>query len=315
MSVSILYLLFLRYVISARAAQAFVCITGQLNRLEIQTKIQNFIKPNAGKIDVSFVLDLNSKYATNTVVGNRSLPSMNEVVSQFESAGARVLFFNTQAQTAAPDVSSVYVMQLDKRKFSLEKRLERARNHFRQYEAYARCNYEALTRDYDVYLRIRDDTMFSSAFLISPLPDGIHVPRCNAWGGVNDRSILIVGKTYAGVYFSLLDRFKNFDRGFSHDQRRSIVNPETFLATSMVSANIPIHFDCEFNFSFLSSHVDMSTGKSCVTAIDRGLSPYSRPSPLDTCSFNRSSIVRKCSLTDESIPDCPVLDQKMNILG
>jgi hypothetical protein len=286
--------------------RAFVCITGQLSRLETKTKLLFLIKPNSKihTIDVAFVLDPNSTYATNFVVQRRKVASPREVSLLFEGAGARVLFFNTEAQSSNPPVSSIYLKQLNKRKFSAKERLDRAQNHYRQYEANSRCN-NATSDFYDLFIRLRDDTMFSSVMNLSPLKNGIHVPRCNSWGGINDRGAIVVGFRYANVYFSLFERFKNFDSAFAPERRRAIINPETFLAVSMEDAQVPIHFDCAFQLPFLSSHLSVAT-ENCVTDIDRGMSQSSKPSPLDSCSSQAGLIGVRCSKTDDWIPKCPL---------
>jgi len=302
-TVSVMHVFILLFGV-AFSLRAFLCITGQLSRLEMDTKLRFFVTPNRElhEIDVAFVLDTNSTHSTNNVVPRGAVASPSEIVLSVEEAGATVLFFNSQKQTENPTVSQIYLKQLNKRKFLPEQRLERAQNHYRQYEASSRCRIPHLSHIYDMYIRLRDDTMFTTQFILSPLPEGIHVPRCNSWGGINDRGAIVVGLHNAVIYFSIIDRFMTFDRTFKPERRRAIFNPETFFAESMADANVTVHIDCAMRLPFLSSHLDIF-GR-CVTEIDRGLSQWSKPSPLDTCPSVRIGIGVRCSMTDEWIRKC-----------
>jgi hypothetical protein len=278
------------------ALSVFICITGQLSRLEIFTKVNSIISPNRHhRLDVVFVLDPNSQRSTNLMLPHRELSyTESQVVVEFEKAGANVLFFDNRSQTDDPQVSATYVKQLNKVWMHKDARYQRAQNHFRQYEAFRRCNVQP---SYDLYVRLREDTLVLSECRFSMLPVGIHVPRCNSWGGLNDRAAIVVGFANAKVYFhDILRYFDGFDSFFSATQRRSIRNPETFLAAVMTLTNVPIHIPCNTSLPFMSSHFD-GNGR-CATEMDRGR--WSPNSPYDSC--NRP-IWEDCVLP-RNIPSC-----------
>jgi hypothetical protein len=278
------------------ALSVFICITGQLSRLEISTKLESLISPNRHHhMDVVFVLDPNSQRSTNLRLPHRELShTENQVVGEFEKAGANVLLFDNRSQADDPQVSATYVEQLNKVWMHNDTRHKRAQNHFRQYEAFRRCNVKP---GYDLYVRLREDTMVLSEWRFSVLSGGIHVPRCNSWGGLNDRAAILVGFANAKVYFhDLLWYFEGFDSFFSATQRRSIRNPETFLAAVMTLMNVPIHIPCNTSLPFMSSHFD-GTGR-CATEMDRGR--WSPKSPFDSC--NRP--IREDCVLPRNIPLC-----------
>jgi len=305
LQMSILVLLSMA-ICSCESLKIFMCVTGQLSRLEVMTKIQFVVKPNhrAGAlIDVGFVLDVHSNYSTNLGV-ELFKPDQAALVAHFQNSGANVVFFDARNQTEDPFISPTYVQRLDNTFRSIEFQRRRAANHFRQFEAISRCNSQVAVADYDVYVRLRDDALFvANMNLTQPWLPGIHVPRCNAWTGINDRGAIIVGRAHADAYFRLLfHHFVNFD-AIPPEGRSTIRNPESFLAYVMRAGNVPIHIDCNFSMPFVSSRREK--GSPCVTNIDLG--EVSHSSPYENCENRPLGPGVRCIATD--LPRCK--QQKM----
>lgn len=161
--------------------RAFVCITGQLPRLDLENKLQNLILPwiqeNQIHIDIALVLSDSDNHSINRA-GDRKQKffSMDDVLSylhkQTSSVRDYVSILNTELdiQSIKPILNIQY---MDHRgngtKQTLDELKHRVRNHIRQFESMAKCQ-RLLSRQlalknpstihsyyYDIVHRIRDD--------------------------------------------------------------------------------------------------------------------------------------------------------------
>lgn len=252
---------------------AFVCITGQLSRLELGSKLEHLFAANVGEFDIDVMLVLaNSTRFTNNFVPVHRSTSVVAVVDQLLRLRVRSVWNDTRPQSMSPEINEEYLIQLDKFNMTAEARRGRANNHHRQWEAMGRCwSPRAANQMYDVYLRIRDDSYFwapLSLALFAGKP-GVHVPRCNSYAGINDRGALIVGKENAQSYFT--QPIAQVRRPIA----RYVLNPETYLLFILTSARIAIHLHCDYSLTFISSHMDKQN-RICTTPQDLGIG-YSGP--------------------------------------
>jgi hypothetical protein len=139
-----------------RKPRAFVCLTGQLGRLELKHKIKNMFEPLALKfaVDVALVLDnsttdikwTNHMKGIHEATATTSSPKPEystmgaaEALLQSHSSVANVVSLG-YTQVADPVVSEQYLSMLNNPTSMHSARLRRrAENHVRQFEALALC--------------------------------------------------------------------------------------------------------------------------------------------------------------------------------
>lgn len=173
--------------------RAFVCITGQLPRVELSNKVDHLFRPWVEQygvhIDVALVLagtdhvsverrkrdeggdGGSGESRSGDWGGGEGYRTLGEVRAELEALGPGVVVLNADdslsVQSSDPILNPTYVRQRDESDphMSHEDTLERVRNHVRQFESLAACGRhltEALSRGtgnhYDVIHRIRDDS-------------------------------------------------------------------------------------------------------------------------------------------------------------
>lgn len=256
---------------------AFLCITGQFGRLELASKLMRVVDANCGEfdIDVMLVLASSSLRFTNSFVSLRRNTSLDHAAGEFLQHGARHVWSDIRRQIESPNLNAQYLKQLNKPEMNAAARKNRAINHYRQWEALSRCWSRIENQTYDVYLRIRDDAYFwaplnMSLFVRTP---GVYVAHCNSYRGINDRGAIIVGMSNARLYYT-----QPLERAHA-PLARNIDNPETYLAHVLRTVRVPIHVDCTYSMTFVSSRTD-HRNQTCVTMVDRG---NAQPSPLARC--------------------------------
>lgn len=260
---------------------AFVCVTGQLSRFELQSKMTFFFVPNvaAGVLfHVNLVLSPTSRHVTNRRSGISGWRShdLGDIVSAFESLRINV-HVDIREQTSNPPINAAYLKQLDKLHLREDERIARVQNHYRQWEALSRCwDGVAMDTQYDSFVRLRDDSLFWSPMILTHFrgAPGVHVPHCNSWWGINDRGAIVLGSDFARVYFTQM--LIHWNESLTID----VVNPETYMAAILRKNYVPIYVNCGYFFTFLSSHIGRKN-ETCTTWHDRGASP---PSPFDLCA-------------------------------
>ena len=239
-----------------------LCITGQLMRMELWSKLVNLVRPNMHDydMDVLFVLDPESNLAVNER-RNKGLPStvLNESdlvahVSRFCPTCTTSVDFYTQPKK--PVVAHNYVLDLDKgpRNFTAV-RANRAMVHARLFHSWSRC-LAGFTRDpkadYDVFVRVRDDLVFPMPIAITRdmWEDAVAVMDFCGWTGFNDKAALVDAK-FAHQYF--VNPLSNML--LYYDQLRSMLpiikNPESVLRASLLFDRVPARLLGVDQFPFL----------------------------------------------------------------
>eukprot|EP00930_Biecheleria_cincta_P092382 TRINITY_DN8226_c0_g1_i1.p1 TRINITY_DN8226_c0_g1~~TRINITY_DN8226_c0_g1_i1.p1 ORF type:complete len:638 (+),score=99.13 TRINITY_DN8226_c0_g1_i1:115-2028(+) len=205
-----------------------VCITGQLGRLELDSKIRNIIRPamKAGmEVRVALVMDPRAE----TVYVHRPLGTLfTQILETGANQSYKVVdgpFKNLwDAANAMPHGVSVIFDPFAPEGFQVDDRYlpyqmydkhnnyteayarTRVKSHTRQWQALDRC-WDQLGQfgfeDMDYLLRIRDDDYILNSFVPSgPAKRGLRVPPCMTCHGMNDRLAMAVGSDAARLYLS-----------------------------------------------------------------------------------------------------------------
>jgi len=234
-----------------------VCVTGQLGRLELNSKIRNIIRPamKAGlEVRVALVMDPRPETVyvhrpLGTVFMQTSASSSNQsykvVDGPFKSLwdaanvmphGVSMIF-----DPFAPDSFQVddrylpYQMYDKKNNYTEAYARTRVKSHTRQWQVLSRC-WDQLGQfgfeDMDYLLRIRDDDYILNSFVPSgPANRGLRVPPCMTCHGMNDRLAMAVGNDAARLYLSSpLDKMRyHFDDVLARHRARTdeTLNPES----------------------------------------------------------------------------------------
>jgi glycosyltransferase involved in cell wall biosynthesis len=188
--------------------RAFVCITGQLARLELTSKIENILRPlsrNGYKIDVAFVLTGGNPVFTNAnftkQAGAKNAPfydRLSKAVKDLQNESNVTLISPSDEESGLYEAIAVnkvpprylnFMHKACSKGRSLTEQISRAENHARIFESYQRCLLYAereiekvaakeahntasrlptIENYYDVYFRLRDDVGFQN-----PLQQGL----------------------------------------------------------------------------------------------------------------------------------------------
>mmetsp|Transcript_29868 Transcript_29868/g.55975 ORF Transcript_29868/g.55975 Transcript_29868/m.55975 type:complete len:621 (-) Transcript_29868:307-2169(-) len=235
-----------------------ICITGQIRRLELQTKVDRLIRPlqDAGyRVGVALVID--PREETNFIHRHAGLPYGNFTVElgNFTNLQQAVDTLPHNITVIADafiphdypvDDRYVWSMFSKQPEKGIEYAQSRARSHMRQWEALDRCS-ELLLHHFKAFsIRLRDDSAVLEPFVLpAELEEGsIYVPSCAPCGGLNDKFALAVGHDSALKYYTspLAMMRSNFEL-IQESQRlrsREPLSPEAVLQNSLDLANISV---------------------------------------------------------------------------
>ena len=189
--------------------KAFVCITGQLPRLELANKIENLFVPWVQHYDVEFDVALvltNTNHSSVQRVEERDQTyySVEQVYAELSALdGVHVLNSNTDEQSQDPILNPHYIQQrAQDTTMTAAKVLERVQNHVRQFESLAECHHHMAQRgtpaEYDVIHRVREDSGYYLPVdfghiydVLSAHPMTILSADCQFHGGINDRGSFV----------------------------------------------------------------------------------------------------------------------------
>ena len=211
------------------ARGAAVCVTGQVGRLEIESKLHRLITPLAevhGPVDVLFVLaDVEPRY-TNHIDGDpqaivpqfRTHASIADQVRSSDAV-ANVHWFAFDEPTS-PAIPDAYAALLDHKHPAADgdgdgdgPQRARARNHARTFYHYSLCGRGlaemavARNAQYATIVRVRDDAYAPRAIDV-PLVEAslgdaedrvVVTSACDTWGGVNVRPAGVSPCMHAGI--------------------------------------------------------------------------------------------------------------------
>lgn len=221
--------------------KVFVCITGQLPRLELANKIDNLFTPWVHKFDAEFdvalvLTDTNHTSVQRMEERDQEYYSVQEVYDELNALkNVNVLNSNTDVQSQNPVLNPHYVQQrAQDTTMSAAQVLERVQNHVRQFESLAECHHQMAQKgtpsEYDVVHRIREDSGYYREVdfvhiydVLTAHPMTILSSDCQFHGGINDRGSF-VSPDVAFDYFvyPILDMY-------TRPLPRDVRNTEQFL--------------------------------------------------------------------------------------
>ena len=193
--------------------RCFVCITGQIQCLELEEKVLHILQPlqQAGIIpDVALVV---SDDTITRFSNNHEQEYQEQIYHNYQQAsdyltiqGFYVLTQKAFEQSKNPHVPASYINKMDNKteSFTREKQIHLSRNHYRQFESLKQCGtiYTAASASvkYAFVIRARDDLGFqpsawngTTSNLTSVLQELYHYPNtilgsdCRTHSGINDR--------------------------------------------------------------------------------------------------------------------------------
>ena len=174
----------------------FVCITGQLSRLELRNKIEKLFLPlhNMGyKVRVGLALSTdNTTRFTNHDNGDMmqlytSIPQVREAL---KSKVTGIKHFDKVNQMKTPEINNIYLLSLTIKPGV--NNTERAINHAKQYKTLQYCNHwPKMSENALFFIRIREDTLIDHIDLKSIIKlargGAVVTTACDSWRGINDK--------------------------------------------------------------------------------------------------------------------------------
>lgn len=191
---------------SRSTLKAFVCITGQLPRLELRNKVENLLRPLrydfGAETDVALVIS-DSDHSSNKHTADREYQeyfTMEEILNELSLYG-NLLNDELDVQSQDPLIPPKYLDVLGKKDvLTPEEERERVRNHLRQFETLSKCHLHMSKtgKRYDVVHRIRDDTGYYRSVNVSSILElfsnhsmSMVTSACATHGGINDRGAFV----------------------------------------------------------------------------------------------------------------------------
>jgi len=250
-----------------------VCITGQLRRLELHSKIRNLLKPAeaAGmNVRVVAVIDpaMNAVYVhgarepgthlgTNVTIINGPYSTLRAVHKAFSNTSSVVVdaFRPTLYQ-----VDVRYLKELGKNGGDSQ---TRAKSHVKQWQALHRCWELIQDLHPDYTIRLRDDDIVYHPWLPNGNASTLVVPDCASFGGLNDKGALAIGATVAQKYltaplqkgvFNFNEVYRLHRLSLTVDPKPRPLRPERLLKFVMELENVSVSKVGMHRAPFLPGH-------------------------------------------------------------
>lgn len=233
-----------------------VCITGQVSRLELASKVQHVVSAASQRGYVVDVVIVASAEGTVFVNGQRTRTgrqfgehwTMGTMKRTLLRARVGRLVIDTTAQWLDPYLRREYVRRTSRRKpgFTLALKDARTRSHVRQWRAMWRCygHFAKLAQlggwSYDVLVRLRDDVLLLGALeaAMQPRVYTSHVVtlNCQTYDGLNDKAAVVDAKYAEPVFAGPLWHYF-FTSG---EALMDVNNPEQYLKAVFEHHGIPL---------------------------------------------------------------------------
>jgi len=284
-----------------------LCLTGQLERLEIESKARHLVRDLNRTHDIDVVLVVangTARYVNGFSVANSSAVQATAerlrsrtraaLIRTFVQAGASRVVLNTEPQWELPYLRKQYVLNLNKPMSNVHL-ANRARSHVRQWRSLWNCykEFSALAQKagqrYDVLAKFRDDLLiFDKVEALherSVYENAVVTQECLSWRGINDKLAVLDARHGLKFFTSPLWVFF-FDRRPFLDMSG---NPETFLFRALRAGGIhtrrPLSWD---KVPAVSSRTGLD-GSTCVPLINEkvGIELRCVPRKCNVLSFFR----------------------------
>jgi hypothetical protein len=218
-----------------------VCITGQLSRLEIHSKVENVLKPTAATrpaaLDVFLALEVGK-----TLYSNLDFGAI--LAQQHSECGGASVTEQAAREKLAPWLVGARFSNHTTRSIDLSQwrryrkdrpqteRMTRLQHHLSQFAHMRTCAQLIQAHEvrngwhYDVVLKMRDNTLAVSPFVVGSVhaTGRARTKRCVEWGGYNDKAMTIPRRYMDGAL-----RAPSEDFFLSRDIGRGIPNSERLL--------------------------------------------------------------------------------------
>lgn len=212
-----------------KTKSVYVCITGQLSRLELGNKIKKLLKPlhKLGyNMYIGLALTIDSTHFTNINNGDK----MRLILSRDQA---------TRKLLSVPGVQEVrhflphhekniYANMWYKQRLDNDNSLSRVQNHARQYKTLQYCNqWPNFSKLTSLTIRVRDDILFERIrvpdIVERTLSSGAVVTAaCDAWAGMNDK-VAFLPSVVANQFFHV-----PYERYLTFNAKIPALNPEKY---------------------------------------------------------------------------------------
>jgi hypothetical protein len=196
----------------------YVCITGQLSRLELANKINKLLKPlhKLGySMNIGLALTTDTSHFTNINNGDkmRLTTSIRQVTRWLLNvAGVEEVRHFLPQHSKDMYANLWYKAHLDN-----DNSISRVQNHARQYKTLQYCNeWSNIAQVTELTVRIRDDVLFERI----DVPDIVHqtlhsaavvTSTCDAWAGINDKVAFLPSSKAQQFFHSPYEKYLTFD--------------------------------------------------------------------------------------------------------
>ena len=216
---------------SRRRRKAYICITGQLSRLELQNKINRLInRLNSYGFDMYIGLAMaeGAHRFSNDDSGGRLIlkRSIKEVKDELNSLSGVLdvrhfppSFEDIQFNPKYDKILGNYTVKVNKtliHKNYLKNQAELALNNARQFKTLQYCNkWPNLEKEVDIIVRVREDVLiqhfYTRQVLYYVMRGAVVTSSCDQWYGINDK-IAFAPSTKASDFFNVpYEEYLKFD--------------------------------------------------------------------------------------------------------
>lgn len=251
---------------------AYVCITGQLSRLELRNKIDKLFSPlhNKGyRLFVGLALSTDAPRYVNDKDGEKM-----RLYSSIAQVRKLLMDVNgIEKVSYIPKVNNlgdVYVNEYYRKSLGYKNTTDRVVLNARQYRTLQYCHQPKLFSKTSFFIRMREDTFIQKMNLdpiIAQAQGGsIVTTECDSWWGINDK-IAFGPSSHASVFFSAPFKY--------YMNMKKVVdnfNPEQLYMNSYVENGLKLQSTSEYVVT--KAHVLRKSGQgSALSKIDCSVTP------------------------------------------
>ena len=238
-----------------------VCVGGQLSRLEIDSKVENVLKPTAATqpdaLDLFLALEVGGHLFSNLDFG--------AILAQQGSSCGKEISPDEVRQRFAPFVAGASFSNHTTRSIDLAdwkryrkdrpaaERMTRLQHHLSQFAHMRTCAQMIEQREiathshYDVILKLRDNTVAVAPFVISPhhATGGARTKKCVEWGGYNDKAMVLPRRFADSALRGPSEDFfliKDLGRGITNSERllRAVLDRRGVRVQRVSAEDLPL---------------------------------------------------------------------------
>ena len=264
---------------SGRVRNVAVCITGQMFRIEMRSKLLNLPQLMKGAQLHWFA----------SIYNNISVFSDSKYSNITNDEDSEDLLLKTVPENHLDIISKNTCIPHSQRWKSFSKGIDNLCNLYQQQRAIVSCGRMILQDEhitgipYDAVIRIRDNTLVQNVKVDLFEHDGfceqsVHIKQCSGWGGYNDKVAVIPRNSFNRAMFSPLKLLMSLDRG---DEANAIHNAEMLLKNAWNVANVPIK---KMELPFVDGR--FQNKKWCMVSLKKDCAMENSIQPFSECEEN-----------------------------